>query len=93
MALRIFGKDDVSVNKKSPGGPIKLDAVMIVKNEEKNIGRCLESLQGLVDEVFIEDTGSTDKTIEIAESHQQYKILLEQAEKAKQTELDRWKKG
>lgn len=69
MALRIFGKDDVNVNKKSPGGPIKLDAVMIVKNEEKNIGRCLESLQGLVDEIFIEDTGSTDKTIEIAESY------------------------
>ncbi|MEX2681185.1 MAG: hypothetical protein Q6373_006265 [Candidatus Sigynarchaeota archaeon] len=37
--------------------------------------------------------GSEIKTIEIAESHQQYKILLEQAEKAKQTELDRWRKS
>jgi hypothetical protein len=32
--------------------------------------------------------GTEIKTIEIAESHQQYKILLEQAEKAKQTELN-----
>jgi hypothetical protein len=37
--------------------------------------------------------GTEIKTIEIAESHQQYKTLIEQAEKAKQTELDRWKKG
>jgi hypothetical protein len=37
--------------------------------------------------------GAEIKTIDFAESHQQYKILIEQAEKAKQTELDRWKKG
>nr|MDO8087422.1 hypothetical protein [Candidatus Sigynarchaeum springense] len=37
--------------------------------------------------------GAEIKTIEIAESHQQYKILLEQAEKAKQAGLDRWKKS
>jgi glycosyltransferase involved in cell wall biosynthesis len=39
---------------------------MIVKNEEKVISRCLNSVQDVVDEVIIVDTGSTDHTIEIA---------------------------
>src|SRR5690606_23268197 len=39
---------------------------MIVKNEEKVLRRCLESVDGLVDEIIIVDTGSTDKTKEIA---------------------------
>lgn len=38
---------------------------MIVKNEEKVIGRCLSSVAHLVDEVIIVDTGSTDRTKEI----------------------------
>lgn len=46
----------------------KISLCMIVKNEEKNIRRCLESVQGIVDEMVIVDTGSTDKTIEIARS-------------------------
>jgi len=39
---------------------------MIVKNEEKVLERCLRSAAHLVDEVIIVDTGSTDKTKEIA---------------------------
>jgi pentatricopeptide repeat protein len=35
---------------------------MIVKNEEKFLPRCLESVQGLVDEIIIIDTGSEDNT-------------------------------
>jgi len=46
-----------------------LSLCMIVKNEEKNIGECLKSAQGLADEVIITDTGSTDKTVEIAQSY------------------------
>lgn len=42
-----------------------LSAVLIVKNEEKVLERCLSSLQG-VDEIVVLDTGSTDRTIEIA---------------------------
>jgi glycosyltransferase involved in cell wall biosynthesis len=42
---------------------------MIVKNEEKYLDRCLKSVQGKVDEIIIVDTGSTDKTIEIAEKY------------------------
>lgn len=42
---------------------------MIVKNEEPCLGRCLDSVKGHVDEIIIVDTGSTDKTVEIAESY------------------------
>lgn len=43
---------------------------MIVKNEEKVLGRCLDSVIGTVDEIVLVDTGSTDKTTEIALSYQ-----------------------
>lgn len=39
---------------------------MIVKNEENVLARCLDSLADLMDEIIIVDTGSTDKTKEIA---------------------------
>lgn len=39
---------------------------MIVKNEEKVLARCLDSLKTFADEIIIADTGSTDKTKEIA---------------------------
>ncbi len=41
---------------------------MIVKNEEKNLPRCLESVYGLVDEIIVLDTGSEDNTVSIAQS-------------------------
>lgn len=41
---------------------------MIVKNEEMYLEECLLSVKDLVDEIIIVDTGSTDKTIPIAES-------------------------
>jgi len=44
----------------------KLTAVVITHNEEENIGRCLKSVRELVDEIVVVDSGSTDKTIEIA---------------------------
>ena len=39
---------------------------MIVKNEEAVLARCLDSVRDLVDEIIIVDTGSTDRTKEIA---------------------------
>ena len=42
-----------------------ISAVMIVKNEEAVLEKCLQSLDG-IDEIIILDTGSTDKTCEIA---------------------------
>jgi glycosyltransferase involved in cell wall biosynthesis len=43
-----------------------LSLAMIVRNEEATLAHCLESVKPIVDEMVILDTGSTDKTIEIA---------------------------
>ena len=45
---------------------ITISLCMIVKNEEKVLKRCLDSLSDIMDEIIIVDTGSTDKTKEIA---------------------------
>jgi glycosyltransferase involved in cell wall biosynthesis len=42
---------------------------MIVKNEEKYLRDCLESVKDIVNEIIIVDTGSTDKTIDIANEY------------------------
>lgn len=44
---------------------------MIVKNEEKVLKRCLESVKDYVDEIIIADTGSTDNTLSIASLYTQ----------------------
>jgi glycosyltransferase involved in cell wall biosynthesis len=43
-------------------GKIKLSAVIITFNEERNIKRCLDSLTGVVDEIIVVDSFSTDQT-------------------------------
>ena len=43
-----------------------LGLCMIVKNEEETLARCLDSVQGIFDEIIIVDTGSEDKTAAIA---------------------------
>ncbi len=47
---------------------IKLSAVIITFNEERNIVRCIDSLQEIVDEIVVVDSFSTDKTIELCQS-------------------------
>lgn len=51
----------------------KISLCMIVKNEEKNLSRCLKSISGIVDEIIVVDTGSTDSTCYIA---RQYGAIL-----------------
>ena len=45
---------------------VSVSLCMIVKNEEDVLERCLNSVSNLVDEIIIVDTGSTDRTKEIA---------------------------
>ena len=48
---------------------MKITLAMMVKNEEDNLPRLLKSAKPLVDDIVIVDTGSTDKTIDIAKLH------------------------
>jgi tetratricopeptide (TPR) repeat protein len=61
------------VSKYATGKPegigVKLSACLIVKNEEKHLERCLKSVKPIVDEIVVVDTGSTDRTVEIAEKY------------------------
>lgn len=50
------------------GAPLPISLCMIVKNEEKYLADCLASVQGLVSEMIVVDTGSTDRTVEIAKN-------------------------
>lgn len=46
---------------------VTISLCMIVKDEEVLLPRCLESIQGLVEEVIVVDTGSSDRTVELAQ--------------------------
>lgn len=46
-----------------------LSVVLAVYNEEKTLGRCLDSLVDLADELVVVDGGSRDKTVEIAQRY------------------------
>jgi len=47
---------------------MRLSLAMIVKNEAPRLAHCLESVRGLVDEMIVVDTGSTDGTADLARS-------------------------
>ncbi|MBC7084270.1 MAG: glycosyltransferase [Firmicutes bacterium] len=47
----------------------QISLCMIVKNEEEFLPGCLDSVKGVVDEIIIVDTGSTDRTVEIARQY------------------------
>ena len=46
-----------------------ITAVIITRDEERNIDRCLQSLEGVADEVIVVDSGSTDRTEQICQGH------------------------
>jgi tetratricopeptide (TPR) repeat protein len=56
LALEFLGEETISL-------------CMIVRNEEEMLVQCLESVSGLVDEIIIVDTGSEDRTVEIAKRY------------------------
>ena len=51
------------------GNQVILSLCMIVKDEEENLACCLDCVQDIVDEIIVVDTGSSDRTIEIAKSY------------------------
>jgi glycosyltransferase involved in cell wall biosynthesis len=56
----IQGRDIIRIS------PMSISLCMIVKDEAENLPRCLESVQDLVHECIVVDTGSTDATCDIA---------------------------
>ena len=55
--------------RKGNGEMISISLCMIVKNEENVLRRCLDSIKEAMDEIIIVDTGSTDRTKEIAKEY------------------------
>jgi tetratricopeptide (TPR) repeat protein len=51
---------------------MSISLAMIAKNEARSIGHCLQSVHGLVDEIIVVDTGSTDATAGIASQEGAY---------------------
>ena len=48
---------------------VPISVIILTYNEEKNIEECLKSLQGWAGEIFVVDSGSSDKTLEIAKKY------------------------
>jgi len=59
---------------------MKISAVIITLNEEKNIARCLNSLKEIADEIIIVDSGSTDRTRDIAEKFNKVNFITKEWE-------------
>jgi len=73
----------------------KLSLVIITLNEEDNIARCIQSVP-FADDIVVLDSGSTDKTLEIAKSlgartfNQKFKGYASQKNKATQLAENNW---
>lgn len=60
---------EIRMMRQSVADQATVSACMIVKNEEELLPGCLDSIRDWIDEIIIVDTGSTDRTIEIAKSY------------------------
>ncbi|MEL7656459.1 MAG: glycosyltransferase, partial [Bacillota bacterium] len=45
---------------------MKISGCIIARNEEANIANCINNMKNVTDEIIVVDTGSEDKTIQIA---------------------------
>lgn len=52
----------------APAGIVPLSVVILAKNEERNIARCVQAVAEFADVVVVDD-GSTDRTVELARQH------------------------
>ncbi|HRF58451.1 MAG TPA: tetratricopeptide repeat protein [Fimbriimonadaceae bacterium] len=74
LARKTGSQDPIAIQRLAelPDAPTvsgsRVSACLIVKNEAKMLRRCLESLQGWIDEIVVVDTGSSDDTVAIAEA-------------------------
>jgi glycosyltransferase involved in cell wall biosynthesis/tetratricopeptide (TPR) repeat protein len=62
-----FGGRSLRPDPRAAGRPL-ISACMIVRDEEVELPTCLASLAGVADEIVVYDTGSLDRTVEIAEA-------------------------
>jgi glycosyltransferase involved in cell wall biosynthesis len=53
----------------------KLSVVIITYNEERNIGRCLQSVQDITDDIVVVDSFSTDRTEDICKEYPQLRFI------------------
>jgi glycosyltransferase involved in cell wall biosynthesis len=71
VALRAWAAREVppvEVRRPTDKASPKVSLTMIVRDEEKNLPHCLGSVRGIFDEIVVVDTGSRDRTVEIAEA-------------------------
>src|SRR5689334_18462845 len=54
-----------------------LSLMVLVRDEEQYLPRCLESVKGVVGEIVVVDTGSRDKTAEVARSYGAHVITFD----------------
>mgnify|MGYP001561248521 CR=1 FL=1 len=59
---------------------MKLAAYVIVRDEETSLPVTLESVRPFVDEIVVCDTGSTDKTVDVAEAYTDHVLLHPKSE-------------
>src|SRR6478672_13309318 len=57
------------------GAVIPLSVLVTTRNEEANVERCLQSVHGFADQIFVLDSESTDRTVEIARRYAEVHTL------------------
>jgi len=67
-----FSRAGKAMSKKEP----TISLCMLVCNEEKSLRKCLATAKGLYDELIIVDTGSTDKSIEVAREYKAKVVMV-----------------